>query len=156
MPLPEPVLIRYLSATGDSSSRTSLLGDSSSPSLIYPRSRTYGRFRYGRTPGRWGNRSSSGMHRARGTKEMSTARAGAHGPRGQYTGWRMAAIRSNETVGKCILARARATRCRKGGDLPAFSLSPPPPFLAFPLFPRQRFVRSSLFLSTPSLRFPLA
>lgn len=47
---------------------------------------------------------------ARGTKDMSTD------PRGQYTGWRIAAIRSNETVGKCILARLRVVRYRKGGD----------------------------------------
>lgn len=38
------------------------------------------------------------------------------GPRGQYTGWRIAAIRSNETVGKCILARVGVVRYRKGGD----------------------------------------
>lgn len=58
-----------------------------------------------------GNHSSSGMQRRRGTKEMSTD------PRGQYTGWRIAAIRSNETVGKCILARVRVVRYRKGGDI---------------------------------------
>lgn len=42
-------------------------------------------------------------------------------------GWRMAAIRSNETVGKCILARIRVVRCRKGSDPSSPSL---PPFLS--------------------------
>ena len=51
------------------------------------------------------------MQRERETKEMSTD------PRGQYTGWRIAAIRSNETVGKCILARIRVVQYRKGGDI---------------------------------------
>lgn len=38
-------------------------------------------------------------------------------PRGQYTGWRIATIRSNETVGKCILARVRVVQYRKGDDI---------------------------------------
>jgi hypothetical protein len=58
-----------------------------------------------------GNRSSSSVQRGRRTKEMSSD------PRGQYTGWRIAAIRSNETVGKCILARGRVVLYRKGGDI---------------------------------------
>lgn len=75
------------------------------------------------------------MQRGRGTKEMSTD------PRGQYTGWRIAAIRSNETVGKCILARVRVVQYRKADDIYththvrtiAFFLSPVlSPSLPFP------------------------
>lgn len=84
-------------------------------------------------------------------------------PRGQYTGWRIAAIRSNETVGKCILARVRVVRHRKGSDTRGahththihaypFSHSPPHPS-CFPLFfPHQPFIALSFSLASTVIR----
>jgi hypothetical protein len=137
LPFEKMDLTFYLHGAGNASSFTSLLSNSSSSALIYPRSRGLmdGNDGAAERPGRSGIVPHPRIDRV--TKETSSS-----GPRGQYTGWRMAAIRGNETVGKCILAGyalsdvARAMIC-----LLPLSLSFSLPFSLFSLlsFPSSTF-----------------